>query len=52
MEKKRIIKLRTAQGLAKRIDFPKDFNELIEKTELFLPIDDHSKKYQFIDEKV
>ena len=51
MEIKRIIKLRTNQGLAKRIDFPKDFNELIEKTESFLPIDETSKKYQFIEEK-
>ena len=49
---KRIIKLRTSQGLAKRIDFPNDFNELIEKTQSFLPIDENTKKYQFIDEKV
>ena len=51
MEIKRIIKLRTSQGLAKRIDFPNDYNELIEKTQLFLPID-NTKHYQFIDEKV
>lgn len=51
MEIKRIIKLRTSQGLAKRIDFPNDFNELIQKTESFLPIDETSKKYQFIEEK-
>ena len=51
MEVKRVIKLRTSQGLAKRIDFPKDFDELLEKTQTFLPIDD-TKKYQFIDEKV
>lgn len=52
MEKKRIIKLRTNQGLAKRIDFPKDFNDLIEKTQTFLPINESVKKYQFIDENV
>ena len=51
MEIKRIIKLRTNQGLAKRIDFPNNFNELIEKTQSFLPIDEKSKKYQFIEEK-
>ena len=51
MEKKRIIKLRTSQGLAKRIDFPKDFKDLIEKTRSFLPIDENSKQYQFLDEK-
>ena len=49
---KRIIKLRTSQGLAKRIDFPNDFNELVEKTKSFLPIEENTKKYQFIDEKV
>ena len=49
MEVKRVIKLRTSQGLAKRIDFPKDFDELLEKTQTFLPIDD-TKKYQFIDD--
>ena len=52
MEKKRIIKLRTNQGLAKRIDFPNNYDELIEKTKSFLPIDDNSNRYQFIDEKV
>ena len=52
MDKKRIIKLRTSQGLAKRIDFPKTFDELIEKTKTFLNIDEHTKKYQFMDEKV
>ena len=52
MDKKRIIKLRTSQGLAKRIDFPKDFNDLIEKTKTFLPIEECTKKYQFIDENV
>ena len=51
MEIKRIIKLRTNQGLAKRIDFPNDFDELIQKTESFLPIEQSSKKYQFIEEK-
>ena len=51
MEKKRIIKLRTSQGLAKRIDFPKDFQDLIEKTKTFLPIDENTKQYQFFDEK-
>jgi hypothetical protein len=51
-EKKRIIKLRTSQGLAKRIDFPKDFNDLIEKAQAFLPINEAVKKYQFIDENV
>ena len=52
MDKKRIIKLRTNQGLAKRIDFPKTFDELIEKTKIFLNIDEHTKRYQFLDEKV
>ena len=51
MEQKRIIKLRTNQGLAKRIDFPNSYNELIEKTQSFLPIDENTKKYQFIEEK-
>ena len=52
MEKKRIIKLRTNQGLAKRIDFPNNYDELIEKTKSFLSIDENTKKYQFMDEKV
>ena len=52
MEKKRIIKLRTNQGLAKRIDFPNNYDELIEKTKSFLPIDDNLNRYQFIDEKI
>lgn len=51
MEKKRIIKLRTSQGLAKKIDYPKTYEELIEKTKSFIPIDFESKRYQFMDEK-
>ena len=51
MELKRIIKLRTSQGLAKKIDFPEDYNELIEKTQSFIRID-QTKQFQFIDEKV
>ena len=50
MEIKRIIKLR-ANNQAKRIDFPKNFDELIEKTQSFLPLDDSTKRFQFIDEK-
>ena len=51
MEMKRIIKLRTNQGLAKRIDFPNNYEELIDKAKTFLPLEDSSKKYQFIEEK-
>ena len=52
MEKKRFIKLRNSSGIAKRIDFPKNFNELVEKAKTFLPLDEKTKKYQFIDENV
>jgi len=52
MELKRVIKLRTKQGLAKRIDFPNNFEELIEKAQSFLPLENNNTKYQFIDEKI
>ena len=50
MENKPFIKLRTSDKIAKKIVMPKDFNELIEKTKIFISIDELNKKYQFIDE--
>jgi hypothetical protein len=51
MEKKRWMKLRISSGIAKRIDFPKDFNELIEKAKTFVPLGE-TQKFQFIDENI
>jgi hypothetical protein len=51
MDIKRVIKLRTSQGLAKRIDFPKNFEELLQKAQTFIPLEDSTKRYQFMEEK-
>ena len=51
MDIKRVIKLRTSQGLAKRIDFPKNFEELLQKAQAFIPLEDSTKRYQFMEEK-
>lgn len=51
MDKKRIVKLKGSQGLAKRTDFPDNFNDLIEKANGFMPLEEPNKRYQFIDEK-
>ena len=47
MEKKRILKLK-AEKIAKRLDFPNNFNSLIEKIIQFTPLKDANTKYQFI----
>ena len=49
MEKKRILKLRT-EKIAKRLDFPNNFNSLIEKIKEFVPLPDENKIYQLIEE--
>jgi len=51
MDIKRVIKLRTSQGFAKRIDFPKNFEELLQKAQTFIPLEDSTKRYQFMEEK-
>ena len=51
MDIKRVIKLRTSKGLAKRIDFPKNFEELLQKAQTFIPLEDSTKRYQFMEEK-
>ena len=48
---KRIIKPRTSQGLAKRIDFPNDYNELVQKTKSFLPIEENTKNINLLMKK-
>lgn len=50
MEAKRVLKLKKKGGLAKRVDFPNSFKELEEKAKDFVPIDEKTQKYQFIDE--
>lgn len=50
MEKKRIIKVK-GEKLARRIDFPVDFNSLIQKIQEFMPLNDPNKRYQLIEEK-
>ena len=50
MEKKPIIKFKGPQG-AKRTQFPKDFESLIKKVQEFIPLNDSTKRYQFIEEK-
>ena len=50
MEKKRVLKIKTP-GIAKRIDFPKNFKSLIKKVQDFCPIYDPTKRYQLIEEK-
>ena len=51
MEMKRIIKLRTNQGLAKRIDFPNNYEELVDKAKTFLPLEDSSKNTSSLKKK-
>ena len=50
MEGKRIIKLRN-QKIAKRIDFPNNFNDFILKIIEFTPLNELTKRYQLIEEK-
>ena len=50
MEMKRIIKIKAGK-LAKRIDFPNNFNSLIQKCNELIPLNDQSKRYQLIEEK-
>ena len=50
MEKKRIIKIKGGK-IAKRADFPVDFNSLIQKVKEFIPLNDQNKRYQLIEEK-
>jgi hypothetical protein len=50
-KKKRIIKYKGPQGMGKRAEFPKDFETLIKKVQEFMPLNDNSKRYQFIEEK-
>lgn len=50
MEKKPIIKIKYGK-IAKRIEFPNDFNTLIQKCQELIPLNDQSKRYQFIEEK-
>ena len=50
MEIKRILKLKRSNGIAKRLDFPKSFQELEEKVKEFIPINETNQKYQFIEE--
>ena len=50
MENKPFIKIKTSDKKGKKIVFPKDFNELIDKTKTFISIDELNKNYQFIDE--
>ena len=49
MESKRILKLKYG-GIAKKSDFPKDFEALEEKAKEFHPINESTQKFQFIDE--
>ena len=51
MEKKPIIKFKGPQGKATRAQFPKDFESLIKKVQEFMPLNDSTKRYQFIEEK-
>ena len=49
---KRIMKLRTSQGMAKRLEFPENFDKLMEIVKNFFPIDTNTKSYQLIDENL
>ena len=49
MESKRILKLKFG-GIAKKSDFPNDFEALEEKAKEFHPIDEKTQRYQFIEE--
>ena len=51
MEIKRILKLKNNEGIAKRGDFPNNFQELIDKAKEFIPINENFQKYQFIEDK-
>ena len=49
MESKRILKLKY-NGVAKKSDFPADFDALEEKAKEFKPINENNQRYQFIEE--
>ena len=49
MELKRILKLKY-NGVAKKSDFPADFDALEEKAKEFKPINENNQRYQFIEE--
>ena len=49
MELKRILKLKY-NGVAKKSDFPADFESLEEKAKEFKPINENNQRYQFIEE--
>ena len=49
MESKRILKLKYG-GIAKKSDFPNDFEALEEKAKEFHPINESTQRYQFIEE--
>ena len=49
MESKRILKLKY-NGVAKKSDFPADFDALEEKAKEFKPINENAQRYQFIEE--
>jgi len=49
MESKRILKLKY-NGVAKKSDFPADFESLEEKAKEFKPINENAQRYQFIEE--
>ena len=49
MESKRILKLKFG-GIAKKSDFPNDFEALEEKAKEFKPINENNQRYQFIEE--
>jgi len=49
MDSKRILKLKFG-GIAKKSDFPNDFEALEEKAKEFHPINENTQKYQFIEE--
>ena len=51
MNIKRVMKLKTKEGKAKRLEFPPDFKSLIEKTQTFISLNDPTKRYKFTDEK-
>ena len=51
MELKRILKLKNNDGIAKRGEFPNNFQELIEKAKEFVQINENNQKYQFIEDK-
>jgi len=52
MEIKRVIKLKcNMNNQAKKMDFPQNYEELIKKAQSFIPLEDSTKRYQFIEEK-